>query len=237
MRVALHPCYILHERAYRETSLLLEVFSREHGRVSLLAKGGRKQKNHKRALMQPGRQVNIAWTARRELGTLTAVEPGQTDALPAGGRLFSVFYVNELLVRLLHKHESHPELFDVYDEALAGLRGESSEQVILRLFEKRLLESLGYGLVLNSGVDGNPIRPDKVYNYRLEQGPILYETPLENSVKVSGQTLLALSRENLDENLGLGEAKRLMRKVIGHLLGGRPLRSRELYRFHLEHTR
>ncbi len=237
MRVALHPCYILHNRAYRETSLLLDVFSRQHGRVGLIAKGGRTQKNHKRALLQPGRRVNISWTARRELGALISVEPCQTDAPPGGGRLLSVFYINELLVKLLHKHEAHPELFDVYDEAITGLSGGASEQVILRLFEKRLLEALGYGLALDSDVEGNPIKPNEDYNYRIEQGPVLYETPLENSVRVSGQTLLALSKENPGKDRVLNEAKQLMRMMIGHLLGGRPLVSRELYKYILStHT-
>ncbi len=236
MRVELNPCYILHNRSYRETSLLLDVFSRQHGRISLIAKGGRKQKNDKRALLQPGQKVNIAWTARRELGTLTLVEPYQGNRPSAGSGLLTIFYVNELLVKLLHQHEPHHELFDAYDEAINNLSNKSVEQMTLRIFEKRLLESLGYGLVLDSDTEGNSIKTDKYYNYLVEQGPVLCEESAGNGPRVSGRTLLALAEENLNEDGVLTEAKQLMRMLIGNLLGNKTLVSRELYKFQLEYT-
>lgn len=231
MRVELNPCYILHNRSYRETSLLLDVLSRRYGRLSLVAKGARKQKNDERALLQPGRKINIAWTMRRELGTLTGVEPCQDSNPQGAGRLLTVFYVNELLVRLLHRHEPHPELFDAYTEALDKLSDSATEQVTLRLFEKRLLESLGYGLGLDTDTEGNAVRPDRYYTYLLEQGPALDVSPGPDARKISGRTLLALAQENLGDETVLAEAKQLMRKALGRLLGDRPLVSRELYRF------
>ena len=231
MRVELNPCYILHHRNYRETSLLLDLFSRRYGRLSLVAKGARKQKNDKRALMQPGRKINIAWSIRRELGTLTRVEPCHGNNPQGTGGLLTVFYLNELLVRLLHRHEPHPELFDAYAEALDKLADSATEQVTLRLFEKRLLEALGYGLALDTDTEGNAVRPEQVYNYLPEQGPAPVAEPGAGSLTISGGTLLALAAENLGDETVLSEARLLMRRVLGGLLGDKPLVSRELYRF------
>ncbi len=233
MRAELNPCFILHNRSYRETSLLLDVFSRLHGRVSLVAKGARKQKNNKRALLQPGRKINIAWSMRRELGTLTLVEPCQ-DSRPCGtGGVLTVFYINELLVRLLHRHEPHPELFDAYEEAIDKLYDMSTEQQTLRIFEKRLLEALGYGLVLDADTEGNAIRPDGHYNYLPEQGPVPIAAANGGGLTVSGRTLRALAEEEFIDESILAEAKQLMRMVLRNLLGDKPLASRELYKHSL----
>ena len=237
MRVELNPCYILHSRNYRETSLLLDVFSRRHGRISLVAKGARKQKNDRRALLQPGRKINIAWTMRRELGTLTQVEPGHDRNPQAAAGLLTVFYLNELLARLLHRHEPHAELFDSYTEAMEKLTDTATEQVTLRIFEKRLLEALGYGLALDADTGGNAIRPDQDYNYLVEQGPAPAVSPGPDSLVISGRTLLALAQENLDDDIVLAEAKQLMRRALGNLLGDKPLVSRELYQFSMNMQR
>ena len=234
MRAELNPCYILHSRNYRETSLLLDVFSRRHGRVSLVAKGGRTQKNANRALLQPGRKVNIAWTMRRELGTLIGAEPCPGNNTSAAGSLLTVFYVNELLVRLLHRHEPHPELFDAYETALGKLNENATEQLTLRIFEKRLLETLGYGLALDTDTEGNAIRPDQDYNYLPEQGPRPGVSAGPDNLAVSGRTLLGLAHEDLADKVVLAEAKQLMRRSLGRLLGDKPLHSRELYQFSVD---
>lgn len=231
MRVELNPCYILHSRNYRETSLLLDVFSRRYGRISLVAKGARRQKNDSRALLQPGRKINIAWTMRRELGTLTRAEPCHGSNPQGASALLTVFYVNELLVRLLHKHEPHAELFDSYAETLEKLTDSATAQVTLRIFEKRLLEALGYGLALDSDTEGNAVRPDEDYNYLPERGPEPGTSPGPGGLAISGRTLLALAEENLGDEIVLAEAKQLMRKALGNLLGDKPLTSRELYQF------
>jgi DNA repair protein RecO (recombination protein O) len=237
VRVELNPCYILHIRNYRETSLLLDVFSRRHGRISLVAKGARKQKNDRRALLQPGRKINIAWTMRRELGTLTGAEPCDDGNPQGGGGLLTIFYINELLVRLLHRHEPHAELFDSYAETLEKLTDTATEQVTLRIFEKRLLEALGYGLALDSDTEGNAVRPDEDYNYLPERGPEPGTSPGPGGLAISGRTLLALAEENLGDEIVLAEAKQLMRKALGNLLGDRPLVSRELYQFSMNMQR
>ena len=238
MRVELHPCYVLHGRPYRETSLLLDVFSRLHGRLGLIAKGVRKQRGDKRALLQPGRKINLAWTARRELGTLTQAEAASDERAPVTAAL-SMFYVNELLVRLLHRNEPHPELFDSYCEAMDNLAEGQGEQAALRVFEKRLLQCLGYGLALETDVDGNPVQPGARYQYLLERGPTPVVAAHCDGIGISGRTLLALAGEDLGVPAShcaivLGEAKQLMRAALGRLLGDKPLRSRALYRSHLD---
>ncbi len=231
MRAELNPCYILHSRNYRESSLLLDVFSRRHGRVSLVAKGGRTQKNASRALLQPGRKVNIAWSMRRELGTLSGAEPCPDNDTNMAAGLFALFYINELLVRLLHRHEPHPELFDAYETALCRLSDRAREQPTLRVFEKRLLKALGYGLALDADTAGNAIRPDQDYNYLPERGPLPGDAAVPDSLKVSGRTLLGLAHEDLADKIVLAEAKQLMRSSLGRLLGDKPLQSRALYQF------
>ena len=241
MRAELNSCYVLHARVYRESSLLLDIFSRQYGRLSLIAKGARKQRNNKRALLQPGRRVNLAWSLRRELGTLIQVEAVSEQPVPVVVAL-NMFYMNELLVRLLHRNEPHPELFDSYCEALDNLAGTQDEQPVLRLFEKRLLQSLGYGLSLETDVDGNPVQPDTQYQYLLERGPTLRAGARSAGIEISGRTLLALAGDNLQRPAAhrgetLGEARQLMRGALGRLLGGSPLRSRALYRFHLDNMK
>lgn len=196
-----------------------------------MAKGAKRQKSAWRALLQPGRKTNLAWTMRRELGTLTQAEPCNGHHQQGPGALLTLFYINELLVRLLHRHEPHPELFDAYEEALNRLTDRAAEQATLRVFEKRLLEALGYGLALEFDVEGNAIRPDQDYNYLPERGAAPLAGGESGSLKISGRTLLALAAETLGDQNVLAEAKRLMRTALGNLLGDKPLVSRELYKF------
>ncbi|MGI9228454.1 MAG: DNA repair protein RecO [Gammaproteobacteria bacterium] len=234
MRVELHPCYILHSREYRETSLILEVFSAEHGRLGVVAKGGRKEKNNKRALMQPGREVNMAWVIRGEMGTLTAIESGEGHDLPAGGPLIGVFYMNELLIRLLHQHERHRRLFSAYKQAVRALVADQAEESVLRVFEKRLLESLGYGLLLEVDKQGNAIAAEQYYTYGPGIGPLQCPAGEDSAERYSGRTLLALAQEVLTEPICLCEAKRLTRRMLAELLGEKTLASRDLYRSYLQ---
>ncbi len=233
MRVELHPCYVLHGRKYRETSLILDIFSAEFGRLRLVARGGRKEKNNKRALMQVGRPVNMAWTIRKEMGTLTAIEPAGPPWHLAGRLLLAVFYMNELLVRLLHQHEPHGGLFSAYEAALAALANQADEEAVLRIFEKRLLAALGYGLVLATDSDGNAIQRLGDYQYHLQTGPVQCRPGSDNIVSCTGKTLLALADEDLADADSRRQAKRLMRYVLGDLLGDKKLASRVLYQAYL----
>ncbi len=227
-RVQLDPAYVLHRRPYRETSLLIEALSRSHGRVGLVARGALGERSRTRGTLEPFRPLLLSWSGRQELMTLTGAEPAGGSVLE-GQRLLAGFYLNELLVRLLPRFDPHPAVFDAYADALACLTMADREDEVLRVFEKRLLEALGYGMVLG-GTDctGRPLDPERTYRYQVETGPVPDEHAADG-VAVRGATLLAVAEERIPD-LGLArEAKQLMRYVLGHYLGDRPLASRSLF--------
>lgn len=185
--------------------------------------------------MQANQKLSLAWIIRGEMGTLTAVEAIGKNYNLVGRELLAAFYINELLMRLLHKHEPCPELFDSYENALMSLSGCNNEQSILRLFEKRLLETLGYGLVLDHDViSGKPIEDDILYYYRPDSGPTATPASEHEHIKISGKTLSALAGESIHEQTALDEAKLLTRHILKEHLGARPLASRELFRAYLK---
>src|SRR5215831_413955 len=148
-RVQLEPAYVLHHRSYRDTSRILELFTRDHGRIALFARGVRGAKRAASSLtsvLQPFHRALISYSSRGDAGQLTHAEfDGAFCELPAA-RSLSAFYLNELLLRLFERHDSHPEVFDLYHQTLSQLKTESSDEAaVLRVFEKRLLEFLGYG--------------------------------------------------------------------------------------------
>jgi len=234
VKTAAHPCYILHQRPYRETSLILEVFSRDHGRLGLVARGARRNSGRQRSLFQLLRRLDIAWLLRGELGTLTQIESSAAPVVLPGEAVIAAFYLNELLMRLLHRHEPHPVLFDAYEQALGGLQRRGEREATLRIFEKRLLETLGYGLVLDHEVTTGGVLEEKAeYFYLVERGPCSEPGAGREYTKVSGGTLSALQREDLADPAQLAEAKRLLRMILAGHLGTRPLASRDLYRRYL----
>lgn len=230
MRISFQPGYILHSRPYRDTSSLLEVFSREHGRVGLVARGARGPKSKLRSVLQPFQPVLLSWLARGDLGTLTDAEPhGMTPAL-TGRALLSGYYLNELLQRLTHRHDPHPALYDAYQEAMVGLSDIPQTERVLRLFEKRLLRELGYGLVLDHDVvSGAPLDAAALYHYHLERGPVFAEHASVHGLKLHGSSLLSLGGDDLGDVRSLRESKQLMRAVLALYLGDKPLKSRELF--------
>ncbi len=230
MRVSLQPSYVLHQRPYRESSLVLEVFSRDHGRVGVVARGVRRARSPWRGSLQQFRLLLLSWTGRGELVSLTDVEMVELGPSLVGRGLLSGFYVNELMMRLLGRYDPCPQLFEVYRAALRGLTGAEEQEEVLRVFEKRLLEALGYALVLEvEPATGKSVLPGSRYRYRLEHGPVTEQASLEDGVPVSGETLLGLAREQLSTPELLREAKDLMRYVLRPYLGERPLASRGLF--------
>ncbi|MGH8120828.1 MAG: DNA repair protein RecO, partial [Gammaproteobacteria bacterium] len=231
MKTELHPAYVLHYRPYRETSLLLDTFSRDYGRVSLIAKGAKRKGNGTAFLLQPYQRLLLAWSGKSELMTLTRVELDSPACVPDQERLIAAFYINELVMRLLHQHEAHPELFSVYDMTITALTQKDNEQqAIIRIFEKRLLQTLGYGLVLDHDVEtGMKINIDLDYYYLAERGPVRNAPEYDDHVRISGMTLNSLLQEDLVQGSVLQESKRLMRYILQKHLGRKPLASRELY--------
>jgi DNA repair protein RecO (recombination protein O) len=234
-KVALQPAYVLHRRPYRETSLLVEAFTAEHGRVGLVAKGAKR--GRWQAVLQPFQPVLLSWSGRGELRTLTGAEPQGVVPALAGRTLFSGFYLNELLLKLLPREDAHPELFARYGESLAGLS--TDEEWSLRLFERDLLRALGYGLSLDYDVSGEPLAPDALYDYLAEQGPVRVSEGRVNEpaaaarstqLVVHGRSLLALGAGSAPNEGSLREIKRLLRAMLAIYLNGRVLESRALYR-------
>ncbi|MEL7449069.1 MAG: DNA repair protein RecO [Pseudomonadota bacterium] len=234
-RVAQCPAFVLHRRPYRETSLIVDLFTRDHGRVAVVARGGRGPRSSFRGALEPFQPLLAGWVARSELGTLTAAERAGTLGQPAGEDVFSAFYINELVLRLLRKEDPHPALFDAYRATLVTIAGGEAIERALRLFEKQLLEDLGYGL--NTAVDvttGETVSASESYVYHLESGP----EPAQGSAYKSsggelvlpGASLLSLHEERLDDADSLRDAKRLLRAALALYLDGRPLKVREVAR-------
>lgn len=234
-RVSLQPSYVLHGRSYRETSLLLEVFTRDHGRLGLVARGARSARSSWKSLLQPFRPLLLSWNLRGELGTLTAADQVAAPPPARGPALFCGLYVNELLMRGLHRSDAHPELFESYRALLADLSSKAQPEPILRVFEKQLLDALGFGLQLEQECDtGAAVLPAAWYAWIPERGMVRRELQvadsgdLPESRLVSGAALLAL-QSNRVETAHMNELKHLMRRVLRHYLGDKPLVSQSLF--------
>jgi len=235
MKIELTPCYILHRRDYSETSLILDVLSREHGRVNLIAKGAKRHKKQQGINHNLYQKYNMAWVAKSELGTLTDIELDSMSGSLKPAVMMTGFYMNEIMLRLLHKHEPHPELFDSYDTSIEKLANDESEQIVLRYYEKIVLQSLGYGVVLDHDVHtGENLVPERNYYYQLDSGPSCKEIENTSGINISGKSLLELNSETLADIKNINEAKKLLRMILNQYLGEKPLASRELYQAYLK---
>lgn len=228
-KVTLQPAYVLHTRAYRDSSLLAEVFTPEYGRVGLIARGARSAKSRVRGLLQPFRSLLLSWSGRGELHTLTGVEEaGRAPRLP-GDRLIAGLYLNELIMRMTQRSDPHTRLFAAYADALMALEAPDRLEPTLRIFEKHLLDDLGYQLLLDREAgSGAPVQAGRRYRYLIERGPVAEADGEHGGVSVGGASLLSLHTENFTDEVSLADAKRLMRAVLSWYLGARPLKSREL---------
>ncbi len=230
-KVELQPAYVIHTRQYRETSLLVEVFTPEYGLKTVVARGARAPKSRYRALLQAHRPLLVSWSGRGEMGTLIGAESAGIAIALRGNCLWSALYMNELIERLCTRHEPQLELFVLYEQSLGALAKVVESQDMersLRWFEKRLLDLLGYGLCLDRSVDDQQaIVADQDYFYVMNSGPMSH--PHDDALPISGACLLALKAGRLENALLLKGAKRLMRWVLAQYLGNRPLKSRELF--------
>ncbi|MGH8212420.1 MAG: DNA repair protein RecO [Rhodanobacteraceae bacterium] len=226
MRVENQPAWILHARAWRETSLLVEAFSREHGRVGLLARGVRAPRSGiTRAMLEPFQLLSIDWAGTGELPNLRAAEVIGLAPRYLGETLLSGLYVNELLARLTARHDPHPELFDRYALLLDELAATTSLSWTLRRFERDLLAELGYGLLLDREAEtGAPISPESEYAYVPEHGPVPADTR-SRGARVSGTALIALHEDRLPDSGDLAALRRMLRTVLGAHVGEGGLRA------------
>ena len=231
-RVQLQPAYVLHHRPYRDTSRILELFTRDQGRVSVFARGARGARKGGAslvAILQPFNRLLVSWTGRGEAGQLTGAEfDGPVASLPPD-RLVSGFYLNELLLKLFARHDAHPDVFDLYHATIDSLKHASDGVRPLRIFEKRLLDALGYGLALNrDALSGQPLEAGAAYHYRLEQGAVRTADIAEGAHVFSGAMLLSLAREDLNDPANCAEARRLLRAALDRVLEGGELKTRQV---------
>ncbi len=228
-RVQLQPAYVLHHRPYRDTSRILELFTRDYGRVTVFARGARggRKGESLMSMLQPFNRLLASWQAGGEAGTLITAEfDGAYSILPPD-RLVSGYYLNELLLKLFARHDSHADVFELYRSTVDALKVSADPVRALRLFEKRLLEALGYGLALTHEAEaGAAIDPQRPYLYRLEQGAVLAGDVLEGSMIFAGASLLSLAREELHDTASCQDARRLLRAALDRCLEGRELKSR-----------
>jgi DNA repair protein RecO (recombination protein O) len=220
---------VIHRRDYRNTSLLLELFTPDEGRVPAIAKGAKSGRATRAALLQPFTPLVVALRGRGEIKQLLQVEADGRAYTLTGERLYCGFYLNELLMRLLERRDPYPRLYVHYVETLQRLSSGEMPDQCLRNFEVDLLQELGYGMLLDHTADsGEAIQPERLYHYELEQGP-MSQASASKEQQIHGRTLLCLhNRERLDGQSAV-EAKRLLRRILAFYLGDKPLKSRELF--------
>lgn len=219
---------MLHQRPYRETSLLLDVLTLDYGRISLVARGMRQKKRRNQQAIQLFQPFWLNWFGRGELLTLGKMEVIQAPYWLKGHSTLCGLYINELLVRLLSQQQAEPMIFEAYQQALSGLQAAEQTEQTLRIFEKRLLESLGYGVDLTTDHEGQTVMPERHYGYLAEAG--LRQCAEQDPARlISGASLQQLHDETLHDPVSLNETKQLMRVIINYHLEGKPLKSRQLF--------
>lgn len=230
--------YILHSYPYSESSLILDVFSRDHGRMPLLARGARRPRSALRGVLQAFQPLEMGWFGGGEVRTLAKAEWLGGIPLLGGTALMLGYYLNELLLKLLVREDAHGALFDAYAATLQALsQGEAGNEphaARLRLFEKTLLRELGYGLVLErEAVTDEAVLPDLNYHYLIDSGPVKTDSVSGHDQlrhqTIRGKTLLDLARNDYADPRTLAESKILMRMLINHHLAGQPLQSRRVF--------
>ncbi len=220
---------MLHARAYRETSQLLETFTAGFGRIGLIARGARRPKSAFRGILNPFQPLRLSWSGRGELLTLREADLGGIAADLVGDQVMAGFYVNELLMKLLQRGDPHPELFVHYATLIAEIGQGKPLELLLRRFELQLLGEIGYALDLErEAVNQVPLQPDQCYEFHAEGGVVPAINGESDDSVFSGATLLAIGRMELENEKQLRDAKRLLRSVLNYHLGDRGLKTRRV---------
>jgi DNA repair protein RecO (recombination protein O) len=228
------PGYVLHGYPYQETSLIVELFTREFGRIGVVAKGAKRAHSPLRSVLMPFHALTLDWSGKSELKTLRGAEWRGAFRLLRGRALMCGFYLNELLLKLLHREDPHDALFDIYEDTLQALAAGEDHAVTLRRFEKRLLRELGYALILDRDAESQaPLAADSRYQYVIDRGPVPAQTrhaaaDSGSGLELLGQTLIDMNNDCYTSTVTQHQSKVLMRALIGHYLGNQTLHSRQL---------
>jgi len=236
-RVDLAPLYVMHHRPWRDTSRMLDVFTRDHGRLTLFARGVRGPKSRSASLLQPFRLLLASWSGSGDAGQLTQVEAaggreadGALKPLPAA-TLLSAWYLNELVLKLTTRHDPQPLVFDLYHQSLERLRAGEAIAAVLRRFERQLLDLLGYGVEFRSEArEGQALKDDAYYHFHPELGFTEVSGGAQQGTVFQGRDLLGIAEDRYDDAAVLETARSVLRVALDHALEGRDLRTRAVAR-------
>ncbi|HEX5539047.1 MAG TPA: DNA repair protein RecO [Methylophilaceae bacterium] len=224
------PAYVLHTYPFKETSLVVELLTRDFGRVAAVAKGARRPRSAMRGMLQSFQPLLATWSGKAELKNLYGLEWDEGLLLLQGEALICGFYLNELLLRLLPREDAHATLFDYYKHTLRVLAAGQQLPASLRRFELKLLQEMGYAVPLERDEHDAPIEPGRIYYYVAERGAVSggQQTRYEIGVKLTGKTLLDMARDDYADAQTQQQGKQLMRMLLAHYLGDKPLHTRQL---------
>lgn len=230
MIVDRQPGYVLHTRSYRESSQLLDILTPGYGLVRLVGRGVKRPAKQAGSPVQQFREILLSWKGKGDLYTMTGFDETGIAHRLSGKSLFSAMYINELVVKLLAPEDPSPEIYDCYTEAISELVSGREIQKTLRLFEKRLLSLIGYEMNLSvDSESGETVDPEGIYRYDIESGPVKVMKGVAGQLTISGKSLISLEQECLQGEQVRKECKILMRAVLSWHMGGRPLKSRDLF--------
>jgi DNA repair protein RecO (recombination protein O) len=221
------PVYVLHTYPFKETSLVVELFSKEFGRIAAVAKGARRPHSAMRGMLQSFQILDGAWSGKNELKTLHSLDWSAGLTLIKGEALMCGFYMNELLLRLLPREDAHENLFAYYQATLKTLAAGPDLAITLRRFELKLLQEMGYAVPLLQDENDNELEADKTYRYEAEYGACELSAT-KNGVQLSGKTMLDMARDDYAHSITQSQSKQLMRYLLAHYLGDKPLHTRQL---------
>ena len=227
-RIQNEPAWLLHHRPFRDSSQILDILSLDQGRLAVVAKGSRGAKSKLRGILRPFLPLQLSWFIRSDLGTLTGAEMNGAPLSLSGDALLSGYYVNELILKLLHRHDPQPEIFAAYSRTIERLAGSQDVAPYLRQFEIELLRILGYALNLDHDTETTePLRPQQQYEYRVEQG-LVPVSDREGPMVFRGAEIDAIRNQQFADPAVLKNAGSLLRNVIAYHLDGKELKSRKV---------
>lgn len=222
------PVFVLHTYPFKETSLVVELLTRDFGRIAAVAKGARRPRSAMRGMLQSFQPLVGTWSGKAELKNLHSLEWGESLLLLRGEALMCGFYLNELMLRLLPREDEHALLFDYYSRTLRTLASGSDMPATLRRFELRMLQEMGYAVPLDRDERNEPVITSRNYCYLAEHGPCVTQPPGQNGVQLSGKTLLDMAQDIYADTQTRQQSKQLMRFLLAHYLGDKPLHTRQL---------
>ena len=226
-RVQQQPGYILHRRPFRDTSQILDIVTRDHGKIAVVARGSRGSKSRLAGILRPFLPLRVSWVAKSDLGTLTGAEAAGPPAGMIGDAMFSAYYVNELLLHFLHRYDPQSEIYALYEEVIKALLITDNVAAALRSFELEFLSLLGYAVNLDHEFGSrDPLLDDQDYEYRMEQGPV--SIGRSGALVFKGAVYKDIAEQRFDKPDVLRAANRLLREIIAFHLGGKELKSRKV---------